>query len=328
MPHSFQRPALQRLALKRPALKRLSRTLTISSLLLAGTLPFASRAQDAAPAEPTAPAGPLALDTKPDPLFTRATAVYDAALQNRVDKQGLIDYAKLKGDRSLDAFVAALPQVDVSAFPAFEVKGEPDDKDKARSVAGRKPVRAQPKIDRSWELSFWINAQNAIALKTFADAYPISSPDDIKDLSTRKFAVARGQYTLDELRQKAGKIDPRAAFSMIDGTTSGPRLAPRALRAYGINGTLDAGVSALINDPRQVELQRIQNIVIVPPFLASVDEMWKPRTARRKWDGIRYLLSAYTSASANRNYFTTNEYQVLFGSSDRKLNRIPSAFTG
>ncbi len=318
---------------QRLARKRLVRTLTLSSLLLAPALALTARAQDAARVQtPAQPAAPVVLDAASDPLFTRATSLYDAALQNRVDKEGLVDYAKLKGDRSLDAFVAALPLADVSKFPVFETRGEAPDADKpGTSKAGRKPARTeskpQSKVDRSWELAFWINAQNALALKTLADAYPIGSPDEIRDLGTRKFAVAGGHYTLDELRQKASKIDPRAPFAMIDGTASGPRLAPHAVRAFGINTTLDAAVSALINDPRLVDLQRIQNTVTVPPFLASVDEMWKAHTARRKWDGIRSLLSTYTSASANRNYFTTNDYQVLFGTGDRKLNRVPSNFS-
>jgi hypothetical protein len=312
---------------------RLARTLTLSSLLLAPSWAQIAHAQDAAPAQAAAQAAASApaLDVSKDPLFTSGTTLYDSALQGRVSKAGLIDYAKLKDNANLATFVAALPAVDVSRFPVFEIKDEEKDKDKDKNVVAGKDKKSSkdgPKMDRSWELSFWINAHNALVLKTLSDAYPIGSPDEIKDFTTRKFAVAGGQYTLEELRQKAGAIDRRAPFAMIDGTQGGPKMAPRALRAYGINDTLESAISAMVNDGRLVELERINNRVAVPPFLATVDEAWKPGASRRKWDGIRYILSAYTEARANRSYYTTNEYQVLLGPPSRKLNIVPSDFSG
>lgn len=312
MTRPSQRPRHNRLA---PA--RLARALSICSLLV----PALAWAQQS-PAPPAS--GAAARASVPDTLFTSATSLYDTALKARVSEAGLLDYAKLKGDRDLDAFVAALPGVDTTKFPAFEVKAAPE----ADGSRKKNDKDKGPTVDRSWELAFWINAHNALAIKTLADAYPIGSPDEVKDFATRKFSVAGGQYTLNEIRARAGQLDRRATFAMIDGTQGGPKMAPRALRAYGLNSTLESAVIALVNDPQLVQLQRIDNRVSVAPFLATVDAAWKPRTATRKLDGIRYLLSAYAAAGPDRNYYTTNRFDVLFDTGIRKLNVVPSAFGG
>ena len=309
----------QRLSHNRLAPARLARALSLCSLLLVPALAHAQ--QTVAPAPNAAKAG------RPDTLFTGATSLYDDAIKTRVSEAGFLDYAKLKGDANLEAFVAALPSVDTTKFPAFEVKATPED-DARTGRRANKNDKKGPTVDRSWELAFWINAHNALAIKTLADAYPIGSPDDVKDFATRKHSVAGGQYTLGEIRARAGQIDRRAPLAMIDGTQGGPKMAPRAMRAYGLNDTLESAVTALVNDPRLVQLQRIDNRVSVAPFLASVDEAWKPRTATRKLDGVRYLLSAYAAAGPDRNYYTTNRYEVLLGQGIRKLNVVPSAFGG
>lgn len=331
MTRPSQRPAFN-------AHNRLIRTLTLSSLLLAPALSCSlAHAQSEAPPQGAIGARPDVgvRAMAPDTLFTRATSMYDEALKDHVNEAGLLDYSKLKGNDNLAAFVAALPGVDVSRFPAFPTKAAPEDSDAAPSRTPKadksnknKKANSEPSVDRSWELAFWINAHNALAIKTLADAYPLSSPDQVKDFGTRKFAVAGGQYTLAEIRARASKIDPRATFAMTDGTVSGPKMAPHAMRAYGLNDTLESSVSALVNDPKLVELMRIQNRVAVPQFLAFADELWKPRISTRKWDGIRYLLSAYTSASPDRNYYTTNRYDVVFAPADRRINVVPPVFGG
>ena len=311
MPRPSQRPSHNRLA---PA--RLARALTLSSLLLVPALAWAQQAPAAG-----------ATASAPDTLFTSATSLYDTALKGRVSEAGFLDYAKLKGEANLAAFVAALPGVDTTKFPAFEVKATPEDSTNATRKKNDKDKKG-PTVDRSWELAFWINAHNALAIKTLADAYPIGSPDDVKDFATRKHSVAGGQYTLGEIRARASQIDRRATFAMIDGTQGGPKMAPRAMRAFGLNSTLESAVTALVNDPQLIRLQRIDNRVAVAPFLALVDEAWKPRTATRKLDGIRYLLSAYAAAGPDRNYYTTNRFDVLFDAGIRKLNVVPSTFGG
>jgi hypothetical protein len=243
-------------------------------------------------------------------------SLLDAALNNRVNKEGGVNYAVLKGDKNLEAFVQAVATADISQFPVFKAPVA-----EVNPNAGKKDKAELPKEDRSWELLFWINAYNAHVVKTIADAYPINTVADIKDFDTAKTHVVAGNnYSFEEMRKKIVSLDPRALFALTDGTKSGPALSPQAYRWTGLGELLNANAGAFISNANNVQLTRIQNKVAVNEFLASVDEAFKPAASRRKWDGIRFLLVAYTQQRADRSYFTTNDYQVLFTPRSYDLN--------
>jgi hypothetical protein len=243
-------------------------------------------------------------------------SILDKALLDNVDKSGNVDYLALKGNKNLDLFLQAVATADLSQFPTFEV--QPDPKDKNGKVT----------INRNAELVFWINAYNAHILKTLADAYPLKSPDEIKGLDTDKtHRVAGNLYSLRELREKIIEFDPRALFALTEGTRGGPMLSMHAYRFYGFNDMLNAAVNAFINDPRNVEVVRIQNKVTVNDFLKQANDLFANRanSGNRKLGGLRFLLSSYTDRRGERSYFTTNDYQIIFKSRDRNLNQKESS---
>ena len=170
------------------------------------------------------------------------------AIKDNIDDQGNVDYARLKGDPNLDRFVRAVGSADLKAFPVFEVKPTAEEKKDAMpaAVATSKDKKA-PELDRSWEMAFWLNAFNAVALKTIADAYPIESVLAIKDFETAKTHRVAGElYSLEELRDKIGKMDKRALFALMTGTRSGPRPPLRAFRYLGLNEILEASVKVMV----------------------------------------------------------------------------------
>lgn len=242
-------------------------------------------------------------------------SLLDEAIDKRISKESEVNYTQLKGDKNLEEFVRRLATADISRFPVFTSMPKVPEGQVA------KPEDLKPIEDRSWEMVFWVNAYNALVLKTISDAYPINNVGDIKNFDTAKIHVVGGQkYSLAELRQKIGKLEPRALFALTDGTSSGPKLAPRVYRWDGFSQALEAAADAFVNDARNVTLDRIQNRVTVNEFLAEVDEPFKPKNSRRKWDGIRRVLASYTDARANKSYFDTGDYQVLFVPRDRDLN--------
>ncbi|MBV9468554.1 MAG: hypothetical protein JOZ57_04865, partial [Abitibacteriaceae bacterium] len=121
------------------------------------------------------------------------------------------------------------------------------------------------------------------------------------------------------------QLDPRALFALTDGTRGGPLIAPDAYRfscgaGCYLNDELNRAVQIFAGDDRNVALLRIQNQVTVNPYFAEVDQWFKPKGARRKWDGIRAILANYANRKGGQGYFTTNEYNVLFAQPDRHLN--------
>ena len=243
--------------------------------------------------------------------------LYDYALSGKVTQHGDIDYANLKGNQYLDRYVKAVANADVSQFPVFkkEIKTE----DKRTDETTTKTV-----ADHSPELAFWINAYNGVMLKAICDAYPVDSPDNIKNFDTDKTRMVAGKaYSFADLRQKIAKMEPLALFTLTDGTRGGPLIAPGAYRFSGSRGyyledQLERAVRIFVDDQRNVAVLRIQNQVTVNPYFGEADPWFKPAASRRKWDGIRQLLRNYSKR--NQNYFVTSDYQILFAQPDRHLN--------
>ncbi len=82
---------------------------------------------------------------------------------------------------------------------------------------------------------------------------------------------------------------------------------------------MNSAVSVFVNDPRNVRLNRIQNRVTLNPAFREVDAIMKP-DSRRKGEGIKLALSGYTDQRANRSYFTTNDFQIEYGTGNRNIN--------
>lgn len=233
----------------------------------------------------------------------------DRALEPNVDKTGRVDYVALKADKNLAAYLQAVATADLSRFPVLPGPPKPDDKD------------AKPTEDRSPEMVFWINAYNALALNTLANAYPIDSPDDIKDFETAKVHRVAGEtWSLRDMRQKIASFDPRALFTLTNGTLGGPLLQPIAYRVSGIDQQLENAVQTFVDDPRNVELLRINNKVTLNSYFNEFNEAFAPKTDPKRMIGVRFLLSSYSRRRGERSYFTTNDYSIDTKKSDRSLN--------
>ncbi len=240
----------------------------------------------------------------------------DRALAGKVDKNGKVDYALLKGDADLDLFTRAIAVADISRFPVLTIKPRVDEK------TGLVAKGAKETINRDAELAFWINAYNASVLKTLSDAFPVGSPDEIKGFdSDKKHRIAGQSWSLRDLRAKIVRMDPRAFFALSNGARGGPLLAPSAYRFLGLNQLLDITASVFINNPDNIEVARSQNKVTLSDVLTEADDLFAAQSNKRqKLGGLRYLLSAYSDQRGNRSYFTTNDYQITLRKSDRRLN--------
>lgn len=275
--------------------------------------PTAPAATTMIPAPPIGDDIAVPLDPKDYPqgiLFPYS--LIDSALVGNVDRNGNVHYANLKDNKRLNQYVQAAAHADLSQFPVFDVYTT-DEKTGRQSKVSK---------NRAVELVFWINTYNALMLSTIAQAYPIKSITEIKNFDTAQTHVVAGKnYSFKEMRAKILSFgDPRALFALMSGTAGGFLPSPTAIRYVELDRRLDAAVSAFVNDPRNVSLNRIQNVVIVNPILKDVDEYFRLIGRRNKWDGIRAILSGYTEQRGSRAYFTTNSYRVEFGSTNPKIN--------
>ncbi|HEX8550737.1 MAG TPA: DUF547 domain-containing protein [Abditibacteriaceae bacterium] len=256
-----------------------------------------------------------------EPTFSQGIlfpySLFDRALETRVSKTGTVDYSALKANPDLDRFLLAVATADTSKFPVFQIAPTEEELKKNRN--------AKTRTDRSTELVFWINAYNAHVLKAISDAYPINSPDEIKDFDTAPRRVANQNLSFAEMRAKIAQMDRRALFAITDGTQGGPLMNPKAYRWSELNALLDNAASSFINGPDNVAVTRIANRVEIAPYLVSVNQYFvdggiSGGAERRKLTGVRYLLSTYADKRAERSYLTGGDYMLQVRQPNRRLN--------
>ena len=234
----------------------------------------------------------------------------DVVLRRYVSPKGEMYYLKAKGDNDLDTFARAVAVADLGQFPSFPMPVDRNDPNKGTYQ------------DTSAELTFWINAYNGLRLKAICDLYPVSSLNQLKDFETAKTQTVAGKkYSFADLRDKIGKMDPRALFAITTGTEEGPGIPLAVFRFSRLSEQLELAAKSFVNDPNKVSTpDRLANKVQVSPYLKEVDPYFAGKSSRRKFGGIREVLGTYSASSVSRNYFVTGEYTINFTLINPKLN--------
>lgn len=156
---------------------------------------------------------------------------FDALLKKYVDANGGVAYAKWKGDEkdraALDAYVASIG--------AAKVKGS----DAAK-------------------LAFYINAYNALTLKSIIDLYPIESVMKVDGFfKKKKHRVAGRDVTLDELEHQIIRkqfSEPRIHFVLVCGAKSCPPLRRQAATEKNLETLLESSTKRFV--PRATKLRK------------------------------------------------------------------------
>ncbi len=163
-------------------------------------------------------------------------SAFDSLLQKHV-KRDRVDYAALKGERAtLDGYVdrlAKLPQADLEKLPRAE------------------------------QMAFWIDAYNAITLKTVIDAYPIegsglsglrypkNSIRQLGDQWTRKHTIANQQLSLDDVENKILRPtfkDPRVHAAINCASKGCPPLRSEAFVGARLDAQLADQMKRFVTD--------------------------------------------------------------------------------
>lgn len=154
------------------------------------------------------------------------SAPWDRVLQAHVHR-GSVDYAALKADETAMA--------DLNAF--------------LESVA---------RMPESENLAAWLNAYNAIVVKSVIDRYPLSSVrNDAGFFNQNRHRVAGAQRTLDAIENQIIRPrfeDARVHFALNCGARSCPALHGRAFRQGNLDATLDRLARRAVANRRHVRI--------------------------------------------------------------------------
>jgi len=216
------------------------------------------------------------LAANPRPLAgqarTAAGKTYDEILDLYV-RDGFVYYRALKAERArFDAYVASLGGVALESTPREE------------------------------QIAFWLNAYNAIVLRTIIDHYPIPQrtaeypPHSIRQIpgafERLPHKVAGRTLTLDQIEQTVLSAfhDPRVHLALGRGAVGSGRLRSEAYTAARLEAQLKEVAEECVSRPECVQIDRVTNTLSVSAIFS-----W-----REKEFSVAYAEAA-PAAFANRS---------------------------
>ena len=229
-------------------------------------------------------------------------------------RDGLVYYRALKSDRSrLDGYVAALGRASLDGW------------------------------SRDEQIAFWLNAYNALVLRTIIDRYPIRGtssqypPNSIRQIPGAferiTHQVAGRAVTLDGIERDllAPFNDPRVFVALGRGSVGGGRLRSEAFTGARLAEQLDEVVREF---PQRHELLRVDTVarqVSVTPILswreqqvvAAYADRADARFAARSpiERAVVAMIQPYL-LPAERAFVEANEFRVVFHPYDWHLNDL------
>lgn len=192
--------------------------------------------------------------------------LFDQVLQEHVDKEGRVNYTKLKAnpeklERYLDLLTVAKPM----------------------------------ELSYNAQLAFWVNAYNALVIKGVIDHYPTTSVRKVKWFGgffyRLKFRVAGKTYTLDQIEHgiiRTEFVDPRIHFVLVCASTSCPPIENSAFSAEDIEERLETATFNFVQNPEQVRIDRAKHRV----YLSKIFK-WYDDDFREGYDGVTDFLADY-----------------------------------
>lgn len=229
-------------------------------------------------------------------------------------RDGYVYYRALKSDRSrLDRFVSGLAAADISS----------------RSPAER--------------TAFWINAYNALVLKTVIDHYPIATrtkeypPRSIRQIpgafERTAHRVAGKSLTLDQIEQTvlAELGDPRVFLALGRGAEGGGRLRSEAYSPATLERQLTEVANECLSRAQCVHIDRLANEVRISSIFS-----WRQKEFAAAYAGkadavyadrspIERAVLAFVSPrllQTERDFLAPNQFKVVFLPFDWSLNDL------
>jgi hypothetical protein len=195
---------------------------------------------------------------------------------------------------------------------------------------------------RDAQVAFWLNAYNALVLRTVVDRYPIAGrsseypPQSIRQIpgafERMEHRVAQRTVTLDQIEQSIlpAFADPRVFLALGRGAVGSGRLRSEAYGAANLERQLAAVRSECAGNRHCVEIDQAANRMMVSsifswrqqefsPLAANVDAAFAARSAIER--AVLFFVSPRLLA-AERAFLTKNEFEIRFLSFDWTLNDL------
>ena len=232
------------------------------------------------------------------------TAAYARVLERFVTDDARVQYASLKANPAdLDGYLKSLASIDAAEF------------------------EVQPEADR---IAFWINAYNAITLKTIIDSYPIQGrglaalrypTSSIRQISgawtDRSWVVAGADMSLDDIEHKTLRKrfrEPRVHMALVCAALGCPPLRAEPYVGARLGEQLDDQTRRYLASPFGMKLEPEHRRIEVSAIFKWFAEDFN------KEDEVRGFLIRYAPTAAARAALADSKTKIVFIDYDWSLN--------
>jgi len=214
-----------------------------------------------------------------DSEYTRYAQVLSDYVRNEA-----VDYQGLKENRAdLDGFINELAELTMEEYD---------------------------RMDRDEQKALWINAYNAIILRSVIDAYPVASIKDIDGVfGSKRWKVAGKRVTLDDIEHNILRPDfddPRIHFAICNGSVGSPALLGSPFLPDKLARQLDAAVEVFVNNPDRNKVNPHINVISTTEiFKLYVDDF------SDQYEGVEYADLDPADAVALKFIFSFADESIL-----------------
>jgi hypothetical protein len=241
------------------------------------------------------------------------TSAFDQILDLYV-RDGFVYYRALKSDRAkLDGYISQLAAADAA------------------------------RLSRDEQVAFWLNAYNALVLRTVVDRYPIQGhasaypsksirqiPGAFEGMPHR---VAGRTLTLDDIEKKVlpEYHDPRVYLALGRGAVGSGRLRSEAYVPARLEAQLSEMAAECTSRPVCAQIDRSNNKILASPIFSWREKEFAeaygdkaPAMFANRSPVERAILSLVEPKllAAERQLFSQNTFQVVFETFDWTLNDL------
>ena len=230
----------------------------------------------------------------PHPLSPQefSHSAFDEVLKAHVS-EGIVKYPKLAEDARFSLYVEKLNRIDPHAF-----------------------------LTQNEQLSFWINAYNAFAIKGILDGYsPQTKIGQWRYFIGRTYAVGGKTINLYDLERSILIQDfhePRIHFAIVCASQSCPHLRSWAYSPAKLEDQLNDSARRFINDVSKNRFDRTNRVA----YLSKIFEWFTEDFASHSGNLAKYV-SQFVNDPELAHDLRTTDYTVEFLEYDWSLNGIP-----
>lgn len=228
---------------------------------------------------------------------------YANALKSHVNSQGQVDYANLK--RSAGDLIRYTQTLSLMSPAAYQ------------------------QWSSSEKIAFWINAYNALTLKSIIEKYPVDSIKKISGVWNRKTHQVMGKsMTLDDIEHQVLRKqfnEPRIHMALVCAAKSCPPLLNQPYTGAALNAQFKGRTQAFIFNSSNFRIDRSKNTVYLSSLFKWYGQDFEKKYGTQGFQGSPkeraslHFLSSFLNSDAS--YLKTASYQVRYLDYDWSLNK-------